>query len=203
MACDGVGFDLQRAKAVETLFTVGNGRLGTRGTLEEGHRGELSGTHLSGVHDSYDSPVIDLVNAPDWLCLAVRVDGARLDVQSCSVVAHERTLDLRHGLLHRWTVFEDGEGRRTRLETLRFASFKDRHLCALRVDITPENHDSLITFESGIDGRRRNLDRLPAYPAGAAFHSCHIPPRAAGWRSSRRPQRAFPRSRCGRSREPT
>jgi kojibiose phosphorylase len=90
-------------------------------------------------------------------------------VQSCSVVAHERTLDLRHGLLHRWTVFEDGEGRRTRLETLRFASFTDRHLCALRVDMTPENHDLLITFESGIDGRRRNLDRLPAYPAGAAF----------------------------------
>lgn len=164
------GFDLERANVVETLFTVGNGRLGTRGTLEEGHRGELSGTYLSGVYDSYDSPVIDLVNAPDWLCLAVRVDGVRLDVQSCPVVAHERTLDLRQGLLHRRTVFEDGEGRRTRLETLRFASFRDRHLCALRVEITPENHDSLITVESGIDGRRRNLDRLPAYPAGATFH---------------------------------
>ena len=32
------GFDLARANVFETLFTVGNGRLGTRGTLEEGHR---------------------------------------------------------------------------------------------------------------------------------------------------------------------
>lgn len=42
------GFDLQRANAVETLFTVGNGRLGTRGTLEEGHRGEVHANLLGG-----------------------------------------------------------------------------------------------------------------------------------------------------------
>ena len=164
------GFDLARANVFETLFTVGNGRLGTRGTLEEGHRGERSGTFLSGVYDNYDSPVIDLVNAPDWLSLAVRIDGVRLDVQTCAVVAHERALDVQHGVLWRRTVFEDCEGRRTRLETLRFASLRDRHLCALRAEITPENHESLITVESGIDGRRRNLERLPVYPAGAAFH---------------------------------
>ena len=28
----------------------------------------------------------------------------------------------------------------------------------------------LITVESGIDGRRRNLERLPVYPAGTRFH---------------------------------
>ena len=33
------------ANNYETLFTVGNGRLGTRGSLEEGHRGQLSGTY--------------------------------------------------------------------------------------------------------------------------------------------------------------
>jgi len=47
------GFDVARANYYETLFTVGNGRLGTRGSLEEGHLGQLSGTFLAGVYDGH------------------------------------------------------------------------------------------------------------------------------------------------------
>jgi kojibiose phosphorylase len=94
------GFDLARAAVYETLCTVGNGYLGTRGTLEEGHPGDLSGTYLNGVYDDHDSPVIDLVNAPDWLGFAVHVDGTRLDVRNCTVLEHERTLHLQTGSVH-------------------------------------------------------------------------------------------------------
>jgi len=163
-------FDIGKANVFETLFTVGNGYLGTRGTLEEGFKGECSGTYLNGVFDAHDSPVIDLVNAPDWLALSVRVDGSSLDVQSCKVVSHNRALDMRQGALWRSTTFEDGRGRRTRIETLRVASFHDQHLCALRVEITPENHDAQIVVESALDGRRFNLERLPAYVGKPVFH---------------------------------
>jgi kojibiose phosphorylase len=163
------GFDAERANTFETLFTVGNGRLGTRGTLEEGHVGEVSGTYLSGVYDGYQVPVIDLVNAPDWLSLAVIVNGVRLDVQSCTVVEHDRALDFRHGVLWRRTVFADSEGRRTQLESLRFTSFADRRLCALRVEVTPLDHEAEITVESALEGRRRNQERLPVYPEGTKF----------------------------------
>ena len=91
------GFDLEGAGFHETVFTVGNGRIGTRGSLEEGHRGQLSGTFLNGVYDGHDVPVIDLVNAPDWLDTAVFAGGVRLDVDTCTVVAHHRTLDLATG----------------------------------------------------------------------------------------------------------
>jgi kojibiose phosphorylase len=164
------GFDIAKANVFETLFTVGNGYLGTRGTLEEGFKGECSGTYLNGVFDAHDSPVIDLVNAPDWLAFTIRVDGTRLDVQSCKVVAHERALDMRRGALWRSTTFEDEHGRRTRIETLRLASFHDQHLCALRVEITPENHDLQIAVESALDGRRFNLERLPVYVDKPEFH---------------------------------
>jgi kojibiose phosphorylase len=163
------GFDLARANVYETVLTVGNGYVGTRGTLEEGHLGEVSGTYLAGVYDAHDAPVIDLVNAPDWLSLAVFVDGVRLDVRNATVVEHERTLDLRSGLMYRRTVFEDAQGRRTRLETLRCASAAVPQLCALRAEITPENHDSEILVESAVDGRRRNMERLPVYPHGTTF----------------------------------
>ncbi|GAA3341207.1 glycoside hydrolase family 65 protein [Amorphoplanes nipponensis] len=157
------GFDPARANTYETIFTVGNGYLGTRGALEEGHEGALPGTFLRGVFDHHDSAVIDLVKAPDWTALVVVVDGVRLDVTSASVVRHRRVLDLRAGVLARETVFADAAGRRTRVETIRFASGADQHLCCLRARITPENHSAWITVHSGIDGTHHNLDRRPFY----------------------------------------
>ncbi|MGD9528394.1 glycoside hydrolase family 65 protein [Pseudonocardia sp.] len=162
------GFDRDRASYHETVLTVGNGRLGTRGSLEEGHRGALSGTYLAGVYDAHDAPVIDLVNAPDWLDTRVEVDGLALDVDSAEVVDHERTLDLRTGLLHRSTVFAGPDGSRTRLTTTRLASMADRDLCALRVAVTPLDRAATVVIVTGIDGRRHNLDRLPHYPSGLA-----------------------------------
>lgn len=163
------GYDSAVANYWETVFTVGNGRLGTRGSLEEGHSGEWSGTYLNGVYDSHDSPVIDLVNAPDWLWLTVSVDGVQLDTQTCTVLEHDRALDIARGLLWRTTLFEDHAGRRTRLETLRFASMATRSVCALRVEVTAENHTSPVSVVSGLNGHRRNLERLPAYPHGTTF----------------------------------
>ena len=157
------GFTAAMANTYETLFTTGNGYLGTRGSLEEGHEGALPGTFLRGVFDHHDSAVTDLVKAPDWLMLAVVVNGIRLDVTSASVVRHRRILDMREGAVSRDTVFEDWQGRRTRLETVHFASDADQHLCCLRARITPENHTASIIVHSGIDGTGYNLDRRPIY----------------------------------------
>ena len=157
------GFSAALANTYETLFTTGNGYLGTRGSLEESHEGALPGTFLRGVFDHHDSAVIDLVKAPDWLMLAVVVNGIRLDVTSVSVVRHRRILDMREGAVFRDTVFEDSEGRRTRFETVHFASSADQHLCCLQARITPENHSASMIVHSGVDGTRYNLDRRPIY----------------------------------------
>ena len=157
------GFAPARANMYETIFTTGNGYLGTRGALVEGHAGALPGTFLRGVFDHHDSAVTELVKAPDWLALAVVVNGTRLDVTSASVVHHRRVLDMRDGTLSRETVFEDSEGRRTLIETVHFASGADEHLCCLRARITPENHTASMTVHSGIDGTDHNLDRRPVY----------------------------------------
>jgi kojibiose phosphorylase len=157
------GFDAALANTNEALFTTGNGYLGTRGSLAEGHEGALPGTFLRGVFDHHDSAVPDLVKAPDWLSLAVVVHGVRLDMTSASVVSHRRRLDMREGAVLRDTVFEDAEGRRTRVETVHFASRADQHLCCLQARITPENHAAPVIVRSGIDGRGYNLDRRPRY----------------------------------------
>lgn len=163
------GWDPERAGYHETVFTVGNGRLGTRGSLEERHTGALPGTFLAGVYDGFDAPVIDLVNAPDWLCTEVYVGETRLDLESLDVVEHSRELDLRTGVLTRDSTFEVPGGDRFRLRTQRVASMADRNLCALRIEVTPLDGPAGVTVVTGIDAHRRNLERLPAYPEGTSF----------------------------------
>jgi kojibiose phosphorylase len=175
-------FDPERANVYETQFTVGNGRLATRGSHEERHRGDIPGSFIAGVYDAHDSFVIDLVNAPDWLDTAVYVDGVRLDVDTSRVVSHERALDIRRGVLWRSTVFEDDEGRRTRVDSLRTASMHDRDIALLRVEATPLNHASRLQIVTGIDGDRSNMEALPVYPPERAFTSAE---RNAKWARSR------------------
>ncbi|KAA0020087.1 glycoside hydrolase family 65 protein [Antrihabitans cavernicola] len=163
------GWDPLRANYFETVFTVGNGRLGTRGSLEERHTGALPGTFLAGVYDAYDSPVIDLVNAPDWLTTEVYVDGLLLDPLAATVASHRRSLDLRTGVLSRDTVFMVANDARVRIRTERFASMANRDLTALRLEVTPLDRPADITVRTGIDGDRKNLERLPAYPDGTTF----------------------------------
>lgn len=164
-------YNWEKINSYETIFTVGNGYQGTRGTYEEGLKGELTGTFLAGVFDNHDSSVTELVNAPNWLPLRIWVAGELLNLQSCKILEYHRVLDMRKGLLYRLTRFEDSKGRRTSYESIRFASFSNQHLCGIKATITPENYEETITVESIIDGGSYNLDRRPVYiPADQVFH---------------------------------
>lgn len=163
-------FDPEMLGFHETIFTLGNGYQGTRGAFEEGIKGEYAATYLAGVVDDHDSSVIELVNAPNWLPLTIWVKGERLSMQNCRILKHRRALDLRNGLLYRLTVFENRRGYRTRYESIRYVSLSDQHLCSIRVNVMPENYDGILTVESGINGERYNLDRLPVYTDEPVFH---------------------------------
>ncbi|MFT4232687.1 MAG: hypothetical protein QM606_07945, partial [Leucobacter sp.] len=176
------GFARDRANVHETQLTVGNGRFAARGSHEERHRGDIPGSYVAGVYDAHDSIVVDLVNCPDWLDTAVYAGGVRLDVDTCTPVSHARALDIRTGTLWRSTVFEDSEGRRTRVDSLRFASMHERDVAALRLEATPLNHSAELRIETGIDGDRTNMEALPVYPAGRTFTTEE---RNAKWARSR------------------
>ena len=60
-------FDPGRLNHGETVFTIGNGYLGSRGVLEEGYPGEIRSTFLHGVFDDVPIVFTELANAPDWL----------------------------------------------------------------------------------------------------------------------------------------
>lgn len=162
-------FSPQKINYYETIFTIGNGYQGTRGALEEGFRGGLPATYLAGVFDHYDSTVVDLVSCPDWLPVKIYVEGELLNVNSCKIREYRRNLDLKQGVLHRLTIFEDTAGRVTRYESIRFTDFSKQNLAGIQILVTPENYCGSIRVESSIDGNRRNLDRLPQYVGKTNF----------------------------------
>lgn len=157
------GFDLTKINLNETLFCVGNGYLGTRGSLEEGHTASRSGTFINGIFDPHDTDVNSLVNCPDWLPCFIWINGERLSLQTNRITEHRRILDMKHGLLYRLTRLENARGLITRYESIRYASFSNQHALELGFTITPENYAGEITIVNSIDGHVFNLDRMPVY----------------------------------------
>lgn len=143
------GVTLAREREVESLFTLSNGYVGTRGSLPEGTSLSAPATLLAGVYEAIDPSAgsLELANLPDWTRLQILVEGRLLSLESGEIVEHRRVLDLRHGLLLRRWRHQDRTGRVTGLQFMRLVSLHDRHLFAQSVGVTPENYAGTIAIE--------------------------------------------------------
>jgi kojibiose phosphorylase len=151
-----VQLDPAQLHARETVFTIGNGYLGTRGSFEEGFPQSLPATLIHGVYD--DVPVIytELVNCPDWQSLTIAVDGERFRLDRGEILHYERQLDLRDGVLSRSVRWQSPTGKTLDLAFQRFASLDDRHVLGLRCQITPLDFSGTIEVQSSLNGYPEN-----------------------------------------------
>ncbi len=144
-------FDSARQHHHETIFTIGNGYLATRGTFEEGHPQDRRTTFLHGVFDAAPFVVTELANAPDWLPLEIFFNGARFGMNQGTVREFERALDLQNGVLTRRVMWDSAQGERATIVFERFCSLAAPHLVCLRVSITPQ-HAADIKLRASING---------------------------------------------------
>jgi beta-phosphoglucomutase len=156
-------FDPEQLRSRETVFTIGNGYLGTRGSFEEGYPQASPATLIHGVYD--DVPVVytELANCPDWLSLVVIVNGERFRLDRGEILHYERQLDLRCGLLSRSVRWRSPVGNTLDLRFERFASLADPQALGLRCQITPIDLDGAfpeqgyaIEVQSSINGYSAN-----------------------------------------------
>ncbi len=159
-------YDQGLEKTRETLLSVGNGYLGSRGAMEESAAGPVNypvnypGTYLAGVYNRLTSQVggkavenEDFVNAVNWLPINFWVgDGPWMDINAVAIESIRRRLDFKTGILHRELIVSDAAGRKTRVVSERLASMADPHIIALSYTLTPLNHDGPITFWTAVDG---------------------------------------------------
>jgi len=146
------GFTLTREHEVESLFAIGNGYAGSRGSLSEGSALSAPATFIAGVYDAAEGAVPGLVAVADWTNLSVTIDGHGLRLDQGKNLEHRRILDLQQGILWREWRHQDQTGRITRLLALRLASMVDRHLLVQCTAITPENYSGTIVFDSTLTG---------------------------------------------------
>ena len=147
---------------IETLCTLANGYVGTRGARPWSHDDGTSypGTYLAGVYNRLRSDVAEqvvemesMVNAPNWLATSFRPEGGPwLGTAGASVSSHRVRLDLRSGTLVRRCTVTDPAGRRTAVVERRLVSMADPHLAALELTCVPLNWSGTIELRAGIDG---------------------------------------------------
>ncbi len=217
------GLDLDVLAQSESLFALSNGHIGWRGNLDEGEPHGLPGTYLNGVFEARPLPyaeagygypeagqtVIDVTNGK---VIRLLVDDQPFDVRYGQLVAHERVLDFRTGMLHREVEWVSPGGQGVRVRSARLVSLVQRSVAAICYEVEATDtavrvvlQSELVTNESlppsGGDPRgpprctRRSCQR-PTTAPGRGPSWCTAP-RSAVCASVRRwTITSRPRSRC-------
>ena len=145
------GFDPRREGDVEAWMTVGNGRSGTRGSLEEGREESSPGVFVAGVFggadDDPDGP--ELAKGPEWTRLHPQAAGESVDLDAGSATEHRRVLDLRQAVVFRTWRQELDSGGRWNFRSARFASLCDREVMALLAEARVDGADEAAAVSLG------------------------------------------------------
>ncbi len=149
------------AGLTETLFAVGNGYLGLRGSPEEGGETANPGAFINGFHETWPIKHAEdaygfartgqsIVTLPDATAVQLSIDGEALRLSAASLEAYERSLDFREGQLIRDLTWRTAAGKRVRVRSSRMVSFTDRHLALIEVAITVLDADAQVAISSQI-----------------------------------------------------
>ena len=150
----------------EALCTLGNGYFATRGAAPESNADGVHypGTYIAGCYNRLNTNISgetieneSLVNAPNWLTLAFRIENDDwFDLQHVKLLDFRQELDLRKGILSRLIVFEDKGGRITRMQQRRFVSMAEPNLAGLETTFIAQNWSGNLHVISALNGRLTN-----------------------------------------------
>lgn len=164
------GFSPEEHKKSESIFSIGNGRIGQRANFEEKYSGEsLQGSYVAGVYypdktrvgwwkNGYPEYFAKVLNAPNWIGININVNGQELDLAACSVSNFKRTLNMKEGYLERTFEAELKSGNKVKVCSKRFVSMANPEIGAIKYSITPLNFDGKISFNPYVDADIKNED---------------------------------------------
>ncbi|MDY7084564.1 MAG: glycosyl hydrolase family 65 protein [Actinomycetota bacterium] len=153
--------DLERLAQAESVFALANGHIGLRANLDEGEPHVIAGTYLNSFYEQRPLPYPEggygypeqgqtLVNVTDGKLVRLMVDDEPFHVAHGRLIAHERVLDLRDGVLRRTVDWESPAGRRVRIRTSRLVSFTQRAVAAVDYEVEAVGSPLRITVQSGL-----------------------------------------------------
>ena len=166
------GFDPEREGLREALCALGNGRFATRGAAPESPADHVHypGTYAAGIYNRLTTDLgsrevenEDLVNLPNWLPLAFRIDGGPwFDVRAVELLEYRQELDLRGGILIRHVRFRNRDGFESTVTQRRLVHMDDAHVAGLETSVVAENWSGRLDVRSELDGTVVNAG-VPRY----------------------------------------
>ncbi len=164
------GFHKEYNKVSESLFSIGNGRMGQRANFEEAFSGEtLQGNYIAGVYypdktrvgwwkNGYPEYFAKVLNATNWIGINIEIDGEALDLNLCEVKNFRRTLNMKEGYLRRTFTAVLQSGKEIEVKTRRLCSIVDDEAGVIKYSVKPLNFDGVIKFTPYLDGDVVNED---------------------------------------------
>jgi alpha,alpha-trehalose phosphorylase len=152
---------LDHLAQTESIFALSNGHVGLRGNLDEGEPHGVPGTYLSGFFESVPLPYAEagygypeegqsLINCTNGKLVRLLVDDAAFDVRYGTLLAHERTLDLRDGVLRREVRWRTPTGKAVEIHSDRLVSFVHRAIAAIRYEVAALDAPVRIVVQSSL-----------------------------------------------------
>jgi maltose phosphorylase len=165
------GFEADRVKSSESLFSIGNGAMGQRANFEEHYSGDtFQGSYIAGVYypdktkvgwwkNGYPEYFAKVLNAPNWIGINIEVNGENLDLATCKSVSNfRRELNMKEGWYQRsfQAVLQNDVA--ISVDVTRFLSLDIDELGAIKYQVTPTNTDAKVVFKPYLDAGIENED---------------------------------------------
>ncbi|MFQ5786454.1 MAG: glycoside hydrolase family 65 protein, partial [Thermodesulfobacteriota bacterium] len=150
----------------ETLFTLGNGYIGLRGSFEEGFSGPDGNTnessYINGFYESepftygenkygYAENNQRMLQVPNGKVIELFVGDEKFSLTSGKIIEYKRSLDFESALLRRDITWQSPAGKSVKLSVNRLVSFAEKHLFAIHYEVMSLNFSGKIIMKSAIE----------------------------------------------------
>jgi maltose phosphorylase len=154
----------------ESLFSIGNGRMGQRANFEETYSGDhLQGSYIAGVYfpdktrvgwwkNGYPEYFAKVLNSVNWIGIQISINGQELDLAKAKFYDFERVLDMQHGCLTRTFTVKLPSGEKVKVISQRFLSLKRKDIGCIRYSVEALNFTGELSFMPYLDFDVRNED---------------------------------------------
>lgn len=169
-------YDIADEAKLSSIFGIGNGYFGLRGSLEEFGDVFIQGLYIRGVFDQiveipstfsdnvymknyyFDGQKLkefeledSCINICDPIQIRFYINGKQFLPWTMKVKEWKRYIDYKTGGLVREVVYDDGENHLTKFVFKRYASFANNHLLLQEASVEKINHNLPLIVLSGVD----------------------------------------------------
>ena len=163
-------FDSTKMIDSESIFSLGNGKIGQRGNFEEDFSNNKTiGNYISGIYfrdktkvgwwkKGYPEYFAKMVNCPNWNKIRISINKQLLDLNKCKILSFKRELNMKEGWCERKALVLTNNSIKIEIQSKKFISLKRVNIGAINYKIKVFDDNVNINVFPCIDINVRNND---------------------------------------------